>query len=86
MEKLLKLLILPHDKALHALYGLLAYSTMTIFIYPIVAFILVSVIAMSKELYDLQNSKIHTPDIYDAVYTIMPPAFVMSLEYLYRLV
>lgn len=53
MEKLLKLISsIPEDKVLHAYIGMTIYCIGAILFGPMVAVILVGIVAISKELYD----------------------------------
>jgi uncharacterized membrane protein len=53
MEKLLDILIIPHDKALHIVYGMILFAIFNLIfssIYLILTFVLI--IAGAKEIYD----------------------------------
>lgn len=67
----MKLPMLKQDKANHLIYGLLIFST----IYPIfgllIASIICSLFAFGKEVYDYMNKDKHTPDLKDALITIV---------------
>lgn len=60
---------LPHDKALHAIVGVLAYAVFH-FVSPVVGLIAATVAAVGKEVYDYANRDRHTPDAWDAVATL----------------
>lgn len=61
---------LPHDKALHFIVGVLIYAAAH-FISPAVGMIAVTVAAVGKEVYDYMNRDKHTPDLWDAVATVL---------------
>jgi hypothetical protein len=71
---------LPHDKALHFIVGVLIYAAAH-FISPVVGMIAVAVAAVGKEVYDYMNRDKHTPDLWDAVATVLGGAagFVSGL-------
>jgi len=71
---------LPHDKALHFIVGVLIYAAAH-FISPVVGMIAVTVAAVGKEVYDYANRDKHTPDLWDAVATVLGGAagFVSGL-------
>jgi hypothetical protein len=71
---------LPHDKALHFIVGVLIYAAAH-FVSPIVGMIAVAVAAVGKEVYDYMNRDKHTPDLWDAVATLLGGAagFVSGL-------
>ncbi len=71
---------LPHDKALHVIAGVLAYAVFH-FVSPVVGMIAVTVAAVGKEVYDYANRDKHTPDLWDAVATVLGGAagFVSGL-------
>jgi len=80
MEKLYKLMNIPHDKALHALYGLVAYSFMVLVIPSAIAFGLVLLVALVKEVADNQVSY-HTSDYKDFIATTIVPFILSVTEY-----
>ena len=61
---------LPHDKALHIIAGVLIYAVAH-FISPVVGLGAVAVAAVGKEIYDLFHRDKHTPEVMDAVATII---------------
>ena len=61
---------LPHDKALHFIAGALVYAVFH-FISPAVGMIAVTIAAVGKEVYDYANRDKHTPDLWDAVVTVL---------------
>jgi hypothetical protein len=71
---------LPHDKALHFIVGVLIYAAAH-FVSPVVGMIAVTVAAVGKEVYDYANRDKHTPDLWDAVATVLGGAagFVSGL-------
>ena len=71
---------LPHDKALHFIVGVLIYAAAH-FTSPVVGMIAVAVAAVGKEVYDYMNRDKHTPDLWDAVATVLGGAagFVSGL-------
>jgi hypothetical protein len=71
---------LPHDKALHFIVGVLIYAAAH-FVSPVVGMIAVTVAAVGKEVYDYMNRDKHTPDLWDAVATLLGGAagFVSGL-------
>jgi predicted PurR-regulated permease PerM len=64
------LLKLPHDKALHFIVGVLIYA-IAHFISPVVGMAAVVVAAVGKEVYDWFHRDRHTPDVWDAVVTVI---------------
>jgi len=82
VEALLKRLIIPHDKALHALYGLIIYSFLSLFVSPASALIVVIVGAVGKEIYDYFNQDKHTVDVMDTVATTLVPMVLFFLQWL----
>jgi len=83
MEKLMQKLNIPHDKALHALYGLIIYSFVSLFVAPIYALAVVAVNAVGKETYDFYNQDKHTVDVMDAVATALVPMMLFFLQWLF---
>lgn len=71
---------LPHDKALHFIVGVLIYAAAH-FVSPVVGMAAVAVAAVGKEVYDYANRDKHTPDVWDAVATVLGGAagFVSGL-------
>lgn len=65
----MKILSLPHDKALHIIVGVLVYAVAH-FVNPSVGMAAVVVAAVGKEVYDYMHKDKHTPDVWDAVATI----------------
>jgi hypothetical protein len=61
---------LPHDKALHVIAGVLAYAVFH-FVSPVVGMVAVVVAAVGKEVYDWFHRDRHTPDVWDAVVTVI---------------
>ena len=61
---------LPHDKALHLIGGVLIYAAAH-FVSPVVGLAAVAVAAVGKEIYDLFHRDKHTPEVMDAVATII---------------
>lgn len=61
---------LPHDKALHFIVGVLIYAVAH-FISPVVGMVAVTIAAVGKEVYDYANRDRHTPDVWDAVVTVI---------------
>ena len=82
MEYLLGKLIIPHDKALHALYGLILYSFLCFIVSPLIAVVVVISIAALKEVYDYFNIDKHTVDIVDIVATALVPMVLFFLQWL----
>jgi len=81
LEKLLsKLGKIPHDKALHALGGIIIYSTLIMFIPNLIALIVVLVIATLKEVYDYYNPDKHTADLNDIIATILIPTYLELIQ------
>ena len=79
LEKINSMLIIEHDKALHAFYGLFVYSIVSIWD-PLVAILLVAVQAVGKEAYDFHHPDTHTVDRMDVAYTFVP-VFIVYLAY-----
>lgn len=65
----MKILSLPHDKALHIIVGVLVYAVAH-FVNPSVGMAAVVVAAVGKEVYDYMHKDKHTPDVWDAIATI----------------
>ncbi len=74
--------MLPQDKANHFIYGLLIFLLFKIILVrystktlkrriSLIGIISCSLFGISKEIYDYLNKDVHTPDIYDAVITIL---------------
>lgn len=74
------MIFLPYDKALHFIVGVLIYAAAH-FVSPIIGMIAVAVAAVGKEVYDYMNRDKHTPDLWDAVATVLGGAagFVSGL-------
>ena len=70
----------PQDKANHFIYGCIIYFIASIYLTPIQAMGVVTLIASAKELYDYKT-KIGTPEIKDVVWTIMGalPIFIKQV-------
>ena len=76
IEKIFKTMNkIQHDKSLHALYGLFVYSLVAT-VSPLIAIVIVILLGVGKEVYDSLNIATHTPDVMDAVYTIVPAGIV----------
>lgn len=67
----MRLPMLPHDKANHFIYGLIIFGLFKILLGPLVGIIVCSLFGISKEIYDYLHKDVHTPDIYDAIITIL---------------
>ena len=81
MEKILSLLNkLPCDKAKHAFYGLFIYNLFS-FLNHTLAILIVIALGVSKEVYDRKHKDIHTPDIKDAIATILPSFIIYIIWY-----
>jgi len=61
---------IPADKVAHFAVGVLIYAPLH-FLDPVVGLIGVAVAAVGKEVYDLANKSRHTPDVWDAVATVL---------------
>lgn len=78
VEKALKKLSsIPHDKALHMLYGVVIFAILVVLMTPLLAFVVSALIAILKEVYDYNNKENHSPDYWDAVATIVGSAFAL---------
>lgn len=66
----MKLPLIPQDKANHFIYGLIIFTSISPILGVLFGLGICIVAAFMKELYDLQHKAIHTPDIYDAIWTI----------------
>jgi hypothetical protein len=66
----MKLPMLPQDKANHFIYGLIIFAVVAIISNAMFGLGVCTIAAFAKELYDLQHVDRHTPDIYDAIWTI----------------
>lgn len=67
--------MIPQDKANHMIYGLVIFTVPAVLFTALVGLGVCVIAAFSKELYDLQHKDSHTPDIYDAIWTIAGGAF-----------
>jgi len=68
----MKLPILDQDKANHFIYGNIIFTLVFLLNSSMVsAFVSVIVVAFAKELYDTINQEEHTPDLMDALFTIL---------------
>lgn len=67
MEKFFTLLNIPHDKALHALYGLVTFTLLSLVVPSLYALAVVIFTAVGKEVYDYFHQDIHTVDVMDGV-------------------
>jgi len=61
---------IPQDKCGHFIAGLLIYAPLH-FIDPVVGLLGVAVAAVGKEVYDYLHRDNHTPDVWDAVATML---------------
>ncbi len=61
---------IPADKVGHALIGVLLYAAFH-FVHPAVGIAVVVTAAVAKEVYDYMHRDKHTPEIMDAVATIV---------------
>ena len=68
---------LPLDKQLHFLAGAAVASTVTLYSNPLLGLMACAVIAVGKELYDATGRG--TPDVWDAVVTMLGGAVVLPL-------
>ena len=84
MEKLLNKLIIPYDKALHALYGLILYSLLCFVVQPVIALVTAIVVAAAKELYDYLNQDKHTVDVMDVVATVAVPVMLFIFSWVIK--
>ncbi|MHA3052542.1 hypothetical protein [Acinetobacter sp. ANC 4640] len=64
------LLKIPQDKLLHFIVGLFVYMAFH-FIHPVVGLIAGLVIGVGKEVYDDFHKDKHTPDLNDALTTLL---------------
>ena len=84
--------LIPQDKLLHAFYGNVLYVTslllllliglfiqLTLIVMLSVSFLVVLLVAVSKEVYDFFNKDKHTPDYMDIVYTVSIPFMITVL-------
>jgi hypothetical protein len=67
MERILALLIIPADKALHFIYGMVIFAVAHFLLRPEYAAAIVVVVMVAKEIYDAQHPDKHTADPWDAV-------------------
>ena len=76
----MKLPLIPQDKANHIIYGAMVYYVLQFFFPPILSLLGVTIVAASKEIYDVVSKK-GTPDLYDFVMTIVGaiPFFLLKL-------
>ena len=68
---LAKLAKVPHDKALHFMFGFLIFNFFTIFFGNILALIIITIIAIIKEIYD-HYVPYHEMSIMDIIYGVVP--------------
>jgi len=61
---------IPADKVAHFAVGVLIYAPLH-FIDPVVGLLGVAVAAVGKEVYDYLHRDNHTPDVWDAVATML---------------
>lgn len=74
---------IPHDKALHAIGGVLIFAVaITLSLSITLSLLIIAVIGVGKELLDAQDPKHHTADIWDAVATIALPLIVAIAIYI----
>ena len=71
---------LPIDKQAHFLAGAAIASTVSLYGYPFVGLLLCVVAAVGKELYDATGRG--TPDVWDAVVTILGGTVVLPYIFL----
>ena len=83
MEIFLKKLIVPYDKALHSLYGLIMFTILSLVVPSVYALAVVIFTAVVKEVYDYFHQDIHTVDVMDCVATALMPAVLVFLEWLF---
>ncbi len=72
---------IPKDKLLHFFYGTLIGAPLVAFTNPLVAFFGISIVAIGKELYD-DLSGTGTIDVYDAIFTVVPTALMLTAKYI----
>ena len=65
-------LVIPHDKALHALYGLVIYNLVSLFTVSWIAITAVLFVAIGKEIYDYYHIN-HTSDGFDVLAAVFFP-------------
>jgi hypothetical protein len=65
-----KLPIIPHDKANHFIYGLVAFAVAFPVVGEYIALVFVAILGGAKEVYDYQHRDVHTPSTADAIWTI----------------
>lgn len=70
MNLLNPLASIPTDKQGHFIVGLLIY-TIIHFINPVIGLGAVAIAAVGKEIYDYFHRDVHTPDVWDAVATLL---------------
>ena len=61
---------IPHDKQGHFIAGVLAYAIIHFFS-PFLALSVVLLMAIGKEVYDYYHKENHTPELMDAIATIL---------------
>lgn len=66
-----KLNAIPADKYAHYATGVALFAVALPSLGSMVAMALVVIVAFAKEIYDYLNKEFHTPDIWDAVATIL---------------
>lgn len=63
--------LIPHDKALHLIGGTIIFAAINIILGPIIGVLASIIAAFGKEVYDYFHKENHTPDIKDAIFTIL---------------
>lgn len=76
----MKLPLIPHDKANHAIYGFVIFMISNIFLNEYYSLGIVCFFAFGKEIYD--EWKYGGFDIFDAIYTIAP-ALILTLKQIF---
>jgi len=79
MEKILKAITLPQDKANHAFYGLALYSIIVMLGSHTIALGIVVIVATCKEIYDSFTTS-HDAEANDILATISMPMMLFLLE------
>jgi|LauGreDrversion4_2_1035121.scaffolds.fasta_scaffold100180_1 hypothetical protein len=67
----MKLPMLKQDKANHLIYGLIIFGLFKVIFNPLIGIMMCTIFGLSKEIYDYLHKDAHTPDIYDAIATIV---------------
>lgn len=69
IDKILTWMVIPQDKALHIIYGIVIFAIAHLIFNSFYTILIVIFISIAKELYDRTEIDKHTVDVWDAVAT-----------------